>query len=150
MRNLVTVTLAALAIAAAIINGSIIALAVPKQTDRDSAGDWVTLLLPVVVVFLCLVLNVAVLWSPHGRRKADWIRWGASIGGLLFLLLLSVALVPNYELIGKDGTAYWGCAFIPSFWLGIPLLLIGAGVGCIWAVASGAKSSGQIRSPSRP
>ena len=142
--RILTIGMPIVAIAIAALNGTVITMALYRQSDRDSAGDWVILLSPVLVVLTSLVLSVAALLARGSNKVVSRaVLWGAFSACFLFLALQSAITVPRYELIAADGTAFWGLVLLPVVYVGLPLLpfgiLIGLGAGVIASVSKNKK-----------
>lgn len=123
--RLLTIGLPAAVIALALLNGIVITVAMAQLTPH-SAEDWTIYLTPVVAVLLALILGLTALLVRRWRSDVGKsVLWGALGACFLFLLLQAVITVPQNSLIEGDGTAFWGLAFIPTVYVGVPLLLIG-------------------------
>lgn len=154
MNRSFTISLAVLACPIAFVNGVVILQAILSRINRDSWSDWFIILLPIVITFLCWALSIAVLLVAAYRsktcRKAHSGRWGeigraalvgAFYGGLPFLLMQTTLTVPSFQEMSKDGLAYWAAAFLPAFWIGLPLILVGSITGTIRAAIMSKKQN---------
>lgn len=124
----------ALSVAFAGLAGVVFAslLPVARQYRAHGPSDWLVLALPLIVPVICAVLSLLLFPTPRASHPV-WrgMLWGAFVGGNAFLCLLALSVLPRLDLISRDGTAYWGLASIPCFWIGLPALVLGAGVGSL-------------------
>ncbi len=113
---------------------AILAATWPHLRIRLSAGrltweDSFTLLLPVVIPMLSLIACILTIVTPPKSWLLSGALAGFFVGSTLFLILPMLALITQYELITNDGTTHWALLFLPSFWVGLPLVLGGTVVG---------------------
>ena len=103
------------------------------RLPRSSIGqDAIVSILPCIIYLLTVGLSVLVLL----RRKiqSEFVRdglTGAFIGALIFQLTQLVSVVPRSTLIAVDGTANCALLFIPSLFVGLPLIVMGLVFGVV-------------------
>lgn len=106
---------------------------IPKQVN--SFGDWILLVIPLLMVMICGIISfLYYLWSEKGGQIRRGVHTGAFIGGNIFLIMNSFSLCTKFKLIANDGTAYWIFMFLPSFWIGIPAIVVGGILGYIISI----------------
>jgi len=86
----------------------------------------VPLLPPVVAIVAILVAVRKAAGSGRIRRGA---LVGLASGATLYVALSAAYLFGQYEVISRDGTAYWGLVFIPAVWVWPPALVGGTLLG---------------------
>ena len=98
----------------------------------DSLNDKLILVSPIIATSVSALFGILLYPTPRTSRPVKrGLLWGAFVGTNGFLIVLALSLFPHLELVSQDGTAYWGCLFIPSFWIGIPSLIVGAILGLV-------------------
>jgi hypothetical protein len=91
--------------------------------------DVLFLAVTVVVFWIALAASIAAVVVPQKPSILQGMLRGVFVGSSLFLVLLEWSLWPTPFSVITEGTAYWGSIFIPSFWFGLPFIIMGAIVG---------------------
>jgi len=104
------------------------------------ADDWLLLLSPLIPP---IVVIAGGAMANRLRTRARFVR-GAIVGivvvSTLYLAIPLLYLVTQFDAISQDGTAYWGLATIPVFWIWLPAALVGALTGAIIAALTESRS----------
>lgn len=97
----------------------------------NSLDEILIVAVPYVVFWIAVAVSVAVAVLPQRPGIATGLLRGVFVGMSLFLLLLLLEwnLWPKPFSIITDGIGYWAYISIPSFWLGLPMIIMGALVG---------------------
>lgn len=103
-----------------------------RQIDFD---DSLTIAVPLVCFLTALGTSVAVAVLPYRRGLVQGTLRGVFVGAGLFLHLMAWMLAPGAAAVLSEGTGYWASVSLPSFWLGLPLIIFGGLVGAKWGGA---------------
>jgi hypothetical protein len=96
--------------------------------------DWLILLSPLIPPIVVIAGGTV---TNRLRTRSHFVR--GAFGGLvvtstLYLAIPLLYLVTQFDVMSQDGTAYWGLATIPVFWIWLPAAVIGALAGATIAV----------------
>lgn len=97
-----------------------------KAGPLGVADDWLILLLPVIPPLVTVVGCAAAMWIPRRNALTRGFLMGVAGASSVYLLIPSVYLAWQYNLISTDGTAYWGLLAMPAFWLWLPATTLAA------------------------
>jgi hypothetical protein len=131
LRRIFSLLFAALASIIFIWSGVIAWGYIVKHTKIRDFTDWFLLLIPVVVPFVAFIISCFVFFLKTQHKVVRGMVFGAFSGGNLYVLLQMYTLVNNHELIASDGTAYWGSMEMPTFYIGIPAILLMSMIGAL-------------------
>lgn len=96
--------------------------------------DWLLLLSPLIPPIVVIAGGSV---ANRLRIRAHFVRGafaGLVVSSTLYLAIPLLYLVTQFDAMSQDGTAYWGLATIPVFWIWLPATLLGALTGAIIAV----------------
>lgn len=128
---------AAVLAATAVITHTYIAR--PHQVE--GWGDWLQVLLPLAPPIVALYLSFVLWRKSEGGPVGRGLVWGAFTACAAYMALQAFELSSQYTVISQDGVAHWAMLQLPAFWIALPALLIGLGVGAL---------GGWIRKKMRP
>ena len=94
-------------------------------------NDLPQTLLSFIGPFAALMASILLLLPFQQTSKWIITKWGLFTGSSLFVILQIYMLSTHHQLILDDGVAYWAFVNLPSFYIAIPLCLVGAFVGWI-------------------
>ena len=119
---------------------AIMAIGYWRRPDQvKNFGDWITLLTPIAAPLVGFILGVAVLRCKFQNPLTKGCVVGAFYGATLYMFVPAILILKQYSLIAQDGTAYWGILMLPVLFLGLPLLIIGAVIGCVIGILNARK-----------
>jgi len=78
-------------------------------------------ILPPVVAIVAILVVVRMRLPTTSIRRGAFV--GLASGATLYVALSAVYLLGQYELISRDGTAWWGLMFVPAVWVWPPVVL---------------------------
>jgi len=102
-------------------------LSIAHVLDRvKDVGDMLILAVPLIVFWITLAASIAVIFVPQKRSIVTGMLRGVFVGTSLFLVLLLWSLWPKPFSIITEGIAFWAYIALPSFWIGLPIIIMGA------------------------
>ena len=143
IRRIISVAGAILALAVLTPIALITYTYIVRPRQGESLGYWFEVLLPMVPPVVSLISSV-ILWRSRWRTPAGkGVEWGLFIACTAYMVLQALTLASNYTLISQDGTAHWGLLQMPVILVGLPLVVIGIGIGALGGWFVGRKASNQ-------
>ena len=141
MKRIVATVGAALAAGVFLPTGIITHTYVVRPHQVEGWGDWLQVLLPLAPPIVALYVSFLLGRKSEGGPVGRGLIWGAFTACTAYMTLQTLELASQFTLISQDGEAHWAMLQLPAFWIALPALLIGLGIGAL---------GGWIRKKMRP
>lgn len=125
IRKAIAGATAALGIAVTVVTGIVVA----GYWKYPAQRELMITLPPIIIPAILSGLAVMAMTSRSDSRKWIGVMMGTCIGSLLYLIIPSLQLTLQYDMIAHDGTGFWAVLMLPSVYFGIPLPILGALLG---------------------
>ncbi len=104
---------------------------VVRPHQVEGWGDWMQVLLPIVPPIVALYVSFLLWRKSEGGPVGRGLVWGAFVACAAYMTLQELELASQFTLISQDREAHWAMLQLPAFWIALPALLVGLGIGAL-------------------